>query len=483
MPEHKPEPTYWPLIILLLVLWGFLQLYGNAPFFGHHDANGVWLGSAARNLRLYDLREISLVPLPTRGPIPLDPVSYYVNHPPLVVWLSALAQSIWGDTALSLRLVSTFSTMVALAGFYVFCRRLYGARMGLLCAALYGFTPFTIYFGRMPNHEPLTLAFLMLFLATYVQWTRTKPRRPDRNTWLCMAAMAFGGIWTAWAAFFFVMSVSFIGLWAVKPSQRPALVMLGGVGVLAVVTVMGFYTLSYPPTLSELVEAFLWRTSTTTEIKQALTWPNYAGQVLIYLIAGATLALVLMVIPGLPRAWRDARPLNRSLLIALLAAGLGYNVLFRSASYVHDYYFMFLLPFVVIVAVHGIVALIEGLSWQVRPALVGLFIASTLGGLALMRGWYNTDYHPFGLQFAEWVAVRSEPADLVITNVGGPNPSTEYYAFRKFRWNVPVENFMDVEVPDGATAVYMHCLWADPEQTISDMTAEQMLEACTIVNP
>lgn len=477
MPERKHGHTSWWLIILLLVMWGLLLLYGNSPFFGHHDANGVWLGSAARNLRLYDLREISLVPLPTRGPIPLDPVSYYVNHPPLVVWLSAIAQNIWGDSALSLRLVSIFATMVSLAAFYVFCRRLYGMRMGRLCVMLYGLTPFTIYFGRMPNHESLALAFLMLFLAAFVKWTRTS----DRSQWIFMAAMAFLGIWVAWADFFFVMFVSFTGMWAVRPHQRRALVLLGGVGVLAVVTIMGFYTLSYPATLSELLEAFIWRTSTRSEISQSFTWLEFGGQILLYLIAGATVAVVLLAAPGVILAWKDKRPVNRALLVALVGAGLSYNVLFRSAAYVHSYYFVYLLPFVIIAAAHCVDALMRVRQWQVRPALAGLFLASAIGAVALTSRWYNPDYRPFGLQLAEWVEERTQPQDLIFTNIPGINPPIEYYAYRKFVWGINLSDAM-AAIPEGVTsAVYIDCpSWAAADLSAQSTIIGQLLDACTI---
>jgi 4-amino-4-deoxy-L-arabinose transferase-like glycosyltransferase len=480
MPKSRFNVQYVWMIVLLLLMWKLLLLFGDSPYFGHHDANGVWLGAAARNLRLYDIGQIGLVPQLSRGPVPPDTTNYYVHHPPLLVWVTALAESAWGEHELSMRMVSIFSTMIGIAAFFVFCRRLYGARMGLLTTGLYALTPMIIYFGRMPNHEPLALAFLMLFLAEYVNWTRA----PSRKSWLILAALAFLGIWTAWADFFFVMLVAFTGLWAVRRTQRAALVGLGGVSVLAIVTIVGLYMLEYPNTIKDLIDTFNWRTSVVSEISTTFTWPEFAGQILIHLLADATFAIVIMAVPGVIRLWRDARPLNRTLLIALLAAGLSYNILFRSASYVHDYYTIFLLPFLAIAAAHGVMSAFTDPRWKriVRPAVTGIFLTSTIAAIFFMSRWYNTNYQPLELQLAHWLAANTQPQDLILTNLPD-DPPIEYYAFRKIIGNVPPDSDKSAFIPAGVQAVvYLDCPWygAVPEQTLSDA---QRLAACQIQKP
>ncbi len=296
MTESRFNAQFRWMIVLLLLMWALLLLYVNSPFFGHHDANGIWLGAAARNFRIYPIQQFGLVPVLSRGLIPPDVPNLYVHHPPLLVWMNALAETLFGEHELSLRMVSIFSTMISIAAFFrffvsgaalyraLFCRRMYQARRGLLFTALYALTPTIIYFGRMPDHEPLALAFLMLFLAAYVNWMHA----PSRKGWFLMALWAFLGIWTAWADFFFVVLVAFTGLWAVRRNQRLSLILLGAVGPLALVTIVGAYLLSYPDTIKALLDAFNWRTSTLSETSTTFTWLEFAGEILVHLMADMT---------------------------------------------------------------------------------------------------------------------------------------------------------------------------------------------------
>jgi len=60
----KIQPNQW-MILVLAVMWALLLLYVNMPWLGHHDPNGVWLGSAARNLLIYGPAKLALSPYST----------------------------------------------------------------------------------------------------------------------------------------------------------------------------------------------------------------------------------------------------------------------------------------------------------------------------------------------------------------------------------------------------------------------------------
>ncbi len=468
-----PNRDRWNLVLLLLLAWGVLLLYINRPFAGHHDANGIWLGAAARNLRVYPLAEVTLVPLLSRGPIPPDVPNYYVHHPPLVVWLSALSETIWGERELALRLVSIFSTLISIAGFAVFCCRLLGPRYSVVCAALYTLTPMILYFGRMPNHEPLSLAFLMIALANYVRWLK----EPSAWRWGWIAISSFLAIASAWAAFFFIVAIAVFGL-IVMPRRRVGLIGLVAVAGLALVSVVGLYALQYPPTFERLMSAFIWRSSTVSEISVTFTWLEFAGQTLIHLIATTTLALLILALVGIAPLWRAADGSQRSVLLALLLAGLGYNILFRSASYVHDYYKIYLMPFLAISAGYGLIFAVQQARWKrlARPAVTGLILASSAVAIVFMSRWYSTDPQPFERRLAAKIASETQPADLVVTNLSPANPLVEYYAFREIVWDT---NPADAAAQQtGGTIRYLDCAWGEP-----DMTDDALLEACRFVPP
>src|SRR5690606_263409 len=161
----------------------------------------------------------------------------YIHHPPLIVWSITTAHQIFGDYPLAARFISISSTLISIAAFFVFCRRLYNPQRALLCTALFTFTPMIVFFGRMPNHEPMSLAFLFISLAILLNWMQ----KPSRNRWWLMVLVIFLAIWTAWApAFFYGMIVALC--WnIVAPHLRFRLFMVGVVAVLSVISVMAFY--------------------------------------------------------------------------------------------------------------------------------------------------------------------------------------------------------------------------------------------------
>ncbi|MEZ4671375.1 MAG: glycosyltransferase family 39 protein [Anaerolineae bacterium] len=472
---NRPERL---LFLLLLVLWALLTLFINSPWFGHHDANGVWLGAAARNLRLYGPAQITLVPLLNRAPVPPDIANYYVNHPPLIVWVTALAQTVFGDYEMSMRLVSIFSTMVSVAAFYVMCRRLYGDRHGLVCTALYALTPMIAYFGRMPNHEPLALAFIMSFGALFVAWMQ----QPTSRGWWAMVVLTVFAVWTAWASLFVVLALCVFALWAAKPAQRLPLLLLGAVALLALASIVFFYSLQYPETLDRLIYAFSWRTSTRSEISESFTFGVFIGETIIHLIADCTIALLVLALLGFVPALRQGRRLHQAVLLAFGAAGLGYILVFRSASYVHDYYKIFLMPFLAIAASCAVVYVMRRPRWRRRaePALVALFLVSTVTAILFSSKWYEPSRDRVELLLAEKIAANTTSAETIFTNADF-NPPLEYYAFRKMVWNIKPDE-VDAMAAVAAPAVYLDCAWLNDPSLPPPATPAEALAACTIIH-
>lgn len=463
------------MILLLLIMWALLLLYINVSWFGHHDPNGVWVSAAARNLRLYGPSQIGLVPLLNRAPIPPDQANYYVHHPPLIVWVTAISETVFGTNAMSVRLVSIFSTFVSIAAFYVMCRRLYNPERGLLCAALYAFTPMIIYFGRMPNHEPMSLAFLMLFGALYIKWVNT----PTSRRWWCMAALVFLAVWTAWASAFVVLAICTFGVVAVRPTQRTRLIGLAGIVLVAIFTVIGFYSLQYPYTIHDLLRTFNWRTSTVSEVSASFTFFEFAGNTLIYIITGGTLALTVLSIGGVIPVLRRMNRLNRSMILALLAAGLSYILIFRSASYVHDYYSIYLIPFMAITAACAIASSFAQprLRRFAEPALISLFLCSTIGAIFVLNGWYARP-DTLILAMADYITNHTAQSDTVFTNISF-NPTLEYYAFRKIVWDTPPQAVSN-PMTDPSPALYLYCPWIDAPAGDPPLTDADAVAACRI---
>ncbi len=469
----KLKSNQW-MILILTVMWGLLLLYVNMPWLGHHDANGVWIGAAARNLLTYGPAQIGLIPVLTRGPIPPDLPNVYVHHPPLMVWLTALSELIFGMSEMSIRLISIFPTMISVAAFYVMCRRLYDAKTGLVCAVLYAFTPMLVYFGRMPDHEPLSLAFLMLFGAVYVNWVK----KPTTQRWWSLAVLVITAVWTSWACVFVIGAFCFFGLWAVRAKQRLPLIGLGIVMLAAMISVVGLYYLQYPNTFVDLIAAFNWRTSTVSEVSTSFTIVEFATETAVHIIAGVTLALSILCLIGIIPALRVKSRLQQTTILALGISGLAYIMVFRSASYVHDYYKIYLVPFMAITAAYIIVyALRRPRIWRfAQPALTGLFIISSIWAIVIVNSWYFKSRDDILLYMADYIAANTTKSDTVLTNVFF-NPPLEYYAFRKMVWEVQPQDVYKQAVGK-LPAVYLYCPWIDKSENEQPHSDAEAIATC-----
>jgi 4-amino-4-deoxy-L-arabinose transferase-like glycosyltransferase len=471
----KLRPNQW-MILVLAVMWALLLLYVGMPWLGHHDANGVWLGSAARNLIIYGPAQIGLVPLLSRAPIPPDLPNYYVHHPPLIVWVTAGFDLLFGMGEMSARLVSIFATLISIAAFYVMCRRLYEPASGLVCAILYAFTPMIIYFGRMPDHEPMSLAFLMLFGAVYVNWVCS----PTSQRWWFLAGLVIAAIWTSWACVFVIGAFCFFGLWAVRPKQRIQLIGLGIVMLVAVIALLAFYRIQYAPTFDDLISAFNWRTSTVSEVSESFTFIEFAVETTVHIVACGTLALLILCLIGLIPALRAKNRLQQTTILALAASGLAYILVFRSASYVHDYYKIYLIPFMAITATYAVVHAYRNprIRRFAQPALTSLFILSSISAIVILNSWYAKTRDDLALHIANYIAANTAKEDTVLTNLF-PNPPLEYYAFRKMIWDVKPED-KNTKAVGNAPAVYFYCPWLDAPENTPPLSTAEAIAACQL---
>ncbi len=471
----KLQPNQW-MILVLALMWALLLLYINMPWLGHHDANGVWLGSAARNLLIYGPAQIGLVPLLNRAPIPPDLPNYYVHHPPLIVWITAGFDILFGTHEMSARLVSIFSTLISIAAFYVMCRRLYEPTSGLVCAILYAFTPMIIYFGRMPDHEPLSLAFLMLFGAVLVKWVRS----PTSQRWWFMAGLVVASIWTTWACVFVVGAFCFFGLWAVRPKQRLPLIGLGIVMLLAVIALLVFYRIQYAATFDDLISAFTWRTSTVSEISPSFTFVEFATETLVHIVASGTLALIILCLIGLIPALNVKNRLQQATILAFAASGFAYILVFRSASYVHDYYKIYLIPFMAITAAYAVVYSFRNRRIRrfAQPALTSLFVLSTISAAVILNTWYVKSRDDIVLHIADYIAANTTKEETVLTNLFA-NPPIEYYAFRKMVWDVKPQD-TTTRAAGKLPAVYFYCPWLDAPESEHPTSDAEAIAACQI---
>jgi 4-amino-4-deoxy-L-arabinose transferase-like glycosyltransferase len=472
-PARRRVPA--ALLALLLITWAVLLIRLNAPWFGLYDENGAWISIAVRNYRLYGASHLAFLQTLNTGPV-IDPATpdvflYYNHHPPLIVWTIALASQVFGFHEATARWVAAALTLISVAAIYALARRL-GSRSGrraIWVAALYALSPAMLYFGRMPDHECLALAIGLLLAAVWVDWLR----RPTRGRWLILAGLAILAAWSAWAALPYVGGLALWGAWRASGRQRLASLALGGVGLLATIGLLAYYQAAWPGTLSDLTNAFLWRTSSASFGPQSATFSTGAWighQFVDTAIIYTPIGLLLAVAGAVWIVRRESRWL-REMLLVLGAIGVGYLLLLRNASYIHSYYKLFLAPPIALAAGTLAAAVFAPdatgrLRRWGRPLLIGLLLAGAGITAMLVAQYHATGEQPFleqaGVQHSPLEVARafeavSLPSDQIWSNLKRASSALEYYAFREITWATSPDAALASLEDTPAGAVYALC--------------------------
>jgi len=455
MPFRKRVPSR--LIVLLLVAWGFLTVRIDAPFFGHHDANGVWISAAARNWRLYGVDQLGLIPVVNRSAATPDTFSAYGNHPPLVVYAIAVSIGVLGETELAARLIPALCTLVSSAAFYTLARRLWDDKTAFWSAGFYALTPMLLYFGRMPNHEAPALMFIALFGVVLQRWIK----RPSRAGWIALATLIVCGVWTAWGAVLLMACLTIAALFLVERGRRFELSALGIVALLALALLMAVYEASSPGSVSRLLGAFSLRSSNVESFYQPaadftlIQWlQRQLGDIVLFF----TPPVLMLGGFGVWRIVRRGTPIQRAFTVALALAALAYVIILRNAVYEHDFYKIYFAPALAFGCAVVVRAALVRRSWQRRLVLISILLSATISVAVVVA------LHQFAAraQIAPMIIVDTLRTvttldDQISTDYGNLPIGIEYYAFREITGGVP-----EIEWLANGDGVYLRCSAPSP---------------------
>lgn len=167
----------------------------NKPFIGHHDWNGAFWGSVARNY----LGELQRLTRPTHmqtlDHLHSNHVVYYSDYTPVMPLLFTLSALVFGLSEFSLRLVTVCFSLLLLFFIYKIGSYLYNRQVGLAASVFALLTPMFIYFGKLPDHEPIVTALITGAFYFYISESRTSPRR---GWFLVFLAAALAESWSAY---------------------------------------------------------------------------------------------------------------------------------------------------------------------------------------------------------------------------------------------------------------------------------------------
>ena len=437
------------LIAALLIAWALLTIKIGDAWFGHQDANGAWISVAVRNYQLHGFfQQDGLVNISTGFDSPMEP---YTHHPPLIVWLETPLVLLFGYDEALIRFVAASCTLIGAAALYVLARRLKGRIFAFWSTAFYVFTPMIAYFGRMPDHEAPALMFSLLFAAVLIDWLR----RPTRRKWWALVVLTVLVAWTAWGGLIMIGILTLAALFFTR--RRVALIMLGVVAFGAVIAVLGYFEVFSHDAIPDLINAFVWRTSTSSLEPGAINFTagEYVLRIVVRLVTLYTPSICVLMLIGAALVLRQ-RGLLRTMLLAFVAAGVGYALLFRNASYIHDYYLLYLAPALGLLAGGAVVLLPKRSRW-LRPLVASLVLVTLPATLYYLNDIYRSSDATLPLSFAQVVHDQTAPDDLIISNLPNIGDALEFYAERTIAWGEPYSDALEAATLFKGATYYLHC--------------------------
>jgi hypothetical protein len=393
----------------------------TAPWVSHHDFNAAVFNLAARSHLRLGWHVTGGADIWNGGSATPVELYRYLNHPPLIGWVLALPMSVLGVHEWVARLTVFIPVLAALVVLSLSWRPLAEAGPFLwLCAAA---MPAFSYYGRMPGHEPLTIALLLVLVVL-------SEREPTRRGAAGIAAIGLLLPMASWAGSVFA-GVGVVGLWVFRRRKAAAALAVGAAVGCALLLLFMF--VARGGVFRSLLDQFLRRSSGGVTDNGVLI-PSARGWVAQLLrhgnaVVGWPMAALALAGAVLSKRGELARP-----LAWLVGGALLLVTVLRQWSYMHDFSMAYLAIPALLAAAPAARALLRLPS---RAGRVGttLAVAAALAVHAVPE--LQARHNPIlsarhEVKIAGLLQTLTAPTDLVAYAERLPSPIFLYYVDRDF---------------------------------------------------
>lgn len=426
----RPPPTAspWAVYALLLAVYAAGLTHGlSHPWIGLHDWNGAFFSQLARNLLRYPLEIHGGMPLVAVGEAvpPPEERSIYATHPAGLVWLVAGSFVLFGETEWAARLVPIVCSLGALVLLVRLVAKCQNYDTAWLTGLLYATMPLAVYFGRMVNHEPVGVFFMLAALTAWTEAVEEQggARRWRWAWWPAWAGATWAMIWVDWSGLLFT---GLMGLHAVHEYRQrglPGRALLGMAATTAAGATSMLVHLVYAGLSGRWADLWaIFLSRSVTPAGDGLGKGGAApGAVWDYTVQNLTWPMILAAAVGLAvwclRRHGDPNPPTAGPRRAtcraarvLPATGLLWLVVFWRQYELHNYWLFYLGPVVAWLAANGVLAvgraaesLRRGLGGMVRAALLVVLVGA--GMLGVDQYFSRTAFPPE--ETVAWAAISA----------------------------------------------------------------------------
>lgn len=414
-PRGRSLPFGWCVLVVAAVYAVGLTREINRPWNGLHEWNGALYSLFARNLLRYPWELHHGMPLIAVGEaVPAENErSIYPSHPAGLVWLVAASFRALGESEWSARLVPIAASLGSVVLLMFLVRRRWGDDVAIVCGLVYSIFPMTVYFGRMVNHEPLSLFFMLASMLAWDYWqTPCGPKSGSLCSIVLWAIALAGAAWVDWSGSLFAGLWGLYIVWLALERQISTAQAVTCASVIIVVVagaVMHVVGVGFGGRWGDLAKIFVSRASSAPD-----DWPDRAWSITLdnFTLPGLFLGVVGLVWIAFEIVARrkGERPFARfGGFGVLVATGVLWLSLFWRQYQMHPYWAFFLGPFVALgcaAAIHIASGSIPRVHRLAGGALRMLLIAIVAGfGIHGTLRLYDFCSRPSG-DFEAWKAVR-----------------------------------------------------------------------------
>jgi len=447
------------IILILILATVLLSINIDKTFIGHHDWNGAFWGSQARDyLKVLNLNNEGQ----TSNEVTFRQV-FYSHYSPVLPVLFSISAYIFGLNEISLRLVPMVFSLIMIFFIYKIGEKIYGKTTGVLAAALAIVTPMYIYFGKLPDHEPIAASLITASFYFYLL-----SLNGNKKAYFAFLFFLLLSLLESWPTFFIVFPLVIFSIVIKKEKINKSLIPLliaclvlashlffvgtiKGVDSITQFIQQGFFRIG-KDSLQVALPKFSLDHFLITEARYAVI---YYTRILIFLSLIWIVTFLLKI--------KATTKKEISLLILLIYPSL-FIFAFKQLAFIHDYKLYYYLPFIALTSARIIEKLTGFLRDLVKQSksnkyylnfLQILVVVAILFFVATERIEYlttllKTSFNKPGYELGMLINQKTLPENTILINSIQFKEFFEvfvtYYSDRRVQYqNITLDDFLNKE--------------------------------------
>ena len=341
-----------PVIILILCAY-LLSLNINKPFIGHHDFNGAYFSQIAKNLISYSPIDTKLGQILGYGNLNTGNFNYYTHNVPLHPWVVATSFLIFNVGEWQARVVSIIASLFSVIIIYRIALLLFNKFTAYLSILFFTLSAMMIYFSSNVFPDPLAMFLTLTTFYFYIRWI---DKENSFNYYLLLTFLILS-LSTLWSSYFLspIIFLHYLFVLKGKNLKKIFLILFMPVAVFTA-HILHVYLLTGDFFGGGFFDSLLFRLNLSRSDWVEFSPIQFIQKEILLVFAYYSKITVLLVFGWFSMLFYrmlKRRDNDKQLtLLILFFWGISYPLLFIQGAFVHDYFLIYMAPFIAIASGH-----------------------------------------------------------------------------------------------------------------------------------